>query len=96
LIITKGGDYLSRWPGDLYLFKRVGSYNVLRNKPREEDPNATQIAIDGMSSDAPILDVIEAMVRKASFLLQMENVGSELTVTDLSRIYAHSSRDEKV
>jgi hypothetical protein len=96
LIIAEGGNDLSWWSGNLYLVKWVGSYNIFRNKPREEDPNATQVAIDGMSGDAPILDVVEAMAREASFLPQIENKGSDFTMTDLSHICAYSSRAEKV
>ncbi len=49
-----------------------------------------------MSSNAPILDVVEAMAREASFLLEVKNEGPDLTATDLSGVCAYSSRAEKV
>ena len=49
-----------------------------------------EVAIDGVSGDAPILDVVEAMTREASFLLRIQNKSPDLTVADLSRICANS------
>jgi len=49
-----------------------------------------------MSGDASILDVVEAMTREASFLLQIQNKSPEFTAADLSRLRAYSSRAEIV
>jgi len=55
LIVKKVGS------GNFHPIKGATLYDVLGDKPREENPETAEVAINGMSRETSILGVVKAM-----------------------------------
>ncbi len=94
--VGEGGDEFSGRPWNLYPVKGVGLDYTLGDKPGEKDSQAAQVAVDGVSGESPVLDMVEAVIGEAPLLLKVENEGPDFMLTDLGHIRALSSRNEQV
>jgi len=94
--VGKGGDEFSGWSWNLYPVKGVVLDYTLGDKPGEKDSQAAQVAVDGVSGQPPVLDMVEAVIRETPLLLKMENKGPDFMLTDLSYICTLSFGNEKV
>lgn len=67
--ITEDRNNLSRWLRNLYLVKGVLLDYILGDQPGEKDSQAAQVAVDGMSRESSVLDMVEAVIGEAPHLL---------------------------
>ena len=79
----EGRDHFYRRPWNLHLVKGVTLHDLLGNEPVVEDPEAPEIAVDGMPRKASLLGMVQGVGGKASCLLQVEDVCPDLAVGDI-------------
>ena len=89
--VGEGGDEFSGWSWNLYPVKGIVLDYTLEDKPGEKDSQAAQVAVDGVSRESPVLDMIEAVVGKAPLLLKVESEGPDLVLGDLEYVCTLSS-----
>ena len=84
--VAESGNDLPGRLRDLYAVKGITAHNIFGDKPGEKYPQAAQIAIYGVSGKIPFLGMVKAVVRKAFFMLQIEDEGAYLMLAYLSCI----------
>ncbi len=78
----KGWHHFSRWSGNFHPVKWVNLDDFFRHQPGEENPDAPQVAINGVAGESLILDMVERVIRETLLLLQVEDEGSELMLAN--------------
>ena len=79
----EGRYHFYRRPWNLHLVEGVALHDLLGNEPVVEDPEAPEIAVDGMPRKASLLGMGQGVGGKASCLLQVEDVCPDLAVRDI-------------
>ena len=96
LVVAEGRNDLSRWSWNLHPVKGIIVNNALGGKPGEKDSKTAQVAVDGVSGETLVLDMVKTVIGKASFLLEVENERPDFMLSYLESVRALFSRNKEV